>query len=284
MLAKPQYCLTATGFTTKEFRVLLVHVAAVVDATASRKHKMNTCERLFMLFYFIQHNCSNRVLELMFGLAKTSICSDLVRMGMIVLDIYKTQFGNLWPSREERDLLRSLLSPTLNATGVFGFVDGSKHTAVRSTDPAVNAMQSNAKKGFGPNSLRVVNILGDLIYYEDALSGHSSDLAQYQASALFHHEGGITWDADETIGGDQAYLGASNRNPDSKELLHVVTMHQMNALPDDQARDLARQFNRMFNGERVTVECNIGGGKRGSVAGDRAKMRMSMNTAEGRAK
>jgi hypothetical protein len=245
---------------------------------------MSTCERLFMLFFFIQHNCSIRVLELLFGLAKTSICSDLVRMGTIVLDIYKTQFGNLWPSRDERDLLRSLLSPALNATGVFGFVDGSKHTAVRSTDPAVNAMQSNAKKGFGPNSLRVVNILGDLIYYEDALSGHSSDLAQYQASALFHHEGGITWDADETIGGDQAYLGASNRNPDSKELLHVVTMHQMNALPDDQARDLARQFNRMFNGERVTVECNIGGGKRGSVAGDRAKMRMSMNTAEGRAK
>ena len=193
--------------------------------------------------------------------------------------------GQLWPDRQRRDLIRQMLPDNMQGTGVFGIVDSSKITALDSTDQDVRRQHFNSHKGFGPNIIVIVDLLGDLMYMESMpvlLDGRGDDWSQYQQTDAFLQLNGVSWDPDETLMGDAKYRGASNVKVDSKSLLAKATPAEIRAWPvGTREREILELYNRSFSTMKSPVEMFIGGSKIHSGMGDASKCRQKISTDSG---
>ena len=282
-LDTPTKAMSVIGLTPKEFNYILEFVDDEVvfgrNGGRFRSCKVTLRARLFMLFFFLFHNPTYRVMESIFFVAKSCIQKDIVFLAEVLLDILKHEIGQLWPPRQERDLLRQLLPESLRAFRPFFIVDSTKVTNVDSTDQATRRTHFNTHKRFGSNAIHVVDLLGNLIAVVPFLDGRGNDITQYRQSDMFFQRNGLTWDDDETGIGDHAYCGSSNCRVDSQDLIYPLSLSEIMELPEG-LRATAYQYACDVRGVRGVVECDIGGTKRRKLYGDRAKCRMSLKISE----
>jgi hypothetical protein len=193
-------CLEIIQLLPDEFNHILGFVTLRINQdTRFVEGKAPLRAQLFMLFYFLKNNNAYRELEFIFGLAKSSCKDNLFSMAAIVLDVIKSEMRSLWPSRPQRDLMRTFLPDILRLSGLFFFVDSSKKTNVDSCDTDTRRLHWNTHKRFGSNAIYFTDLLGQLIHIETGLHGSSGDLPQYRETDAFLQRNGITWDDDEVI-------------------------------------------------------------------------------------
>jgi hypothetical protein len=277
-------CIAATGWTPLEFNHVLPYVEEAVRRNGGRNGgRFRACKadvqgRLFMLLWFLNANTSMRRMELIFCLTKSSICLDLFHMANILNQVLKVQLGTLWPVRAERDAMRLALPEALQGTGIFFLVDTTKSTNVDSVYPSTRRKHWNNHKRFGAVSTIYTDIFGSLIKCVPITDGNGNDNFKHQISPVFLLLEGIEFGDDETGFGDSHYHGASNVRLSSKSLVTKFTTHEINNEIDINAKRLMKSFNHSLNIIRTPIEQTIGGIKRGSYAGDRAKIRQSLHT------
>ena len=289
--AAPQVCVQTIGWTAAEFHHLLgflltdVNAAENIRGTNFRGCKYNLTGRLFMALYYVKHNSTFANLQFVFSIASSAINVDVYFILDLVLKIFKREMGQLWPDRARRDLIRQMLPANMQGTGVFGIVDSSKVTSLDSTYPVIRRQHYNTHKGFGPNIVVIVDLLGDLLFMESfpvLLDGRGDDWTQYKQTDAFLQQRGIAWDPDETLMGDAKYRGASNVNPNSKNLLAKATATEIAACPvGSPQRQILELYNRSFSTMKSPVEMFIGGSKIRSAMGDSSKCRQKLSTDAG---
>lgn len=282
-LANPSKCIAHIGFTPKEFNHMagfVVVEAAVVGARNDnhfRTGKTTVRERFFIFLNYMNSQPTFRSMELEFMYAKSSIQADIQYMGDLLLTILKRELGTLWPTRAQRDFLKTLLPENLKNTGVFGIVDSFKLSNIDSTHKLTRRTHYNSHKGFGPNAILFSTVIGDFMALERFKNGNGNDLQQYHDTEVFHRENGKTMDADETLIGDSKYIGNVSNDPNSRQFCVKVTDAEMSTM-NAQNYTYAENYNKSFDTLRAPIEQGIRYIKTFGVAGSSQEGRIKLHT------
>jgi len=244
--------MDAILFTPNEFRYLLSLFLPKAEEHGIRAGKGGLEAMLFMLFYFNKANGTSREMERIFFVSKSSINSVLPRIAVVVLEVCKEFFTNLFPARAERDFMRTFLPAWLQGSGLFASVDSSKILSIDSLDADVAGQHYDAHKGFGLNLISITDIFGQYILSEVA-SGVGGDMQQYRTTAFFNQRGRFQFDDDETLKGDSHYVGATKNSPTASQFLQPFTDAQIGVMPP-QYQQYARQFGKS---QQLVRTCKI---------------------------
>lgn len=217
--------MSEIGYTPAEFMFLVGEYTPLAIAAGMLPGKPGYNNQVFILLHFFHRNLTFRAMENYFFTAKSAINDLLPNVARIILEMVKSFFVNIFPTRPERDLLRRFSPPLLRETGYFFNVDGSKLLNIDSLDEETRRRNYDGHKGFGLTVMKITNTFGDLMHME-VFDGKSSDNPDYQNSNFFQQRHGISFDFDETGNGDNSYSGATSNKPEpNPSCKHFSRLH-----------------------------------------------------------
>ena len=245
--------------------------------------KMGIEDKLFVTLFFVKNNCNYTVVESTFGTACSNCQEQIIKSLNILRHIYRAHFAQLWPTRNERDILQTFLPECFKYLAVkpVAAFDISTLTCYDSLFRPTRQLHWDDHKGFGPHWLQVVDLLGNPLGIQKFLfNGNGSELAQYRMSDLFLQQNGMRLDDDETLLGDKAFTGRVKFDGPA-EFVKTFTPQQIaaaTAIDPQLGRDCVN-WNKSLKISKNPVECVIGGSKNKSqVQGNSMKTRVSAHS------
>ena len=137
LLGCPRKCIETIGLTSKEFHYLMPFYRDKMvndpDRGRFRAGKLPIEHRIFMVIHANYSGMIVRDLEIMYGVAKSSIEDDILSFTRIMNDVMKQGLGNMFPSRAQRDLLKELLPDVLSRLAAKPVVSAD-HTKIENID------------------------------------------------------------------------------------------------------------------------------------------------------
>lgn len=264
MLNCPRKCIEVVGLSPKEFGYLLPHFEAAIMADPQfanfRAGKLPIEQRIMIVLHRHNSNASYREFEQIYELSKSCIQDDVLAMTPILNNVMKEALGNIFPNREQRNLLTSFLPEVLERLVVKPVVslDHTKIDNIDSIDQVTGQTFFRGDKGMGPSTLIATDPTGRICYLEMGKPGNLADQTLYQQSSFFLDS---MIDDDESAALDGGYTGPCTASPGASTMVQSFTSAAIAAMnPAD--RKLAKEFNKAIKSFRAPVEQAFGGCKK----------------------